>query len=119
MTTTIEEKYVRRTYEMNLTFCDRRSGIKISDQFIIGIWTGVVASLPQINYKSTIIDKITDPSVYTKYLSGGTYDHTEYKWTGWFGGFTGAFSKTVEVPHGYWLVGVATRSGSYLDTLIF
>ncbi len=75
---------------MNVTFRDRKSGIKISDQLIIGIWTGVMASQLMTDYKSIVIDKITDPSVYTRYLSGGTYDSTEYKWTGWFGGFRGA-----------------------------
>ncbi len=74
-------------YELNLTLCDRLSGRKISSQIITGIWTGVAISQIKSTYNVIEINKITDPAVYNKYLSGGIYDSTEYLWTSWFGGW--------------------------------
>ncbi len=62
---------------------------------------------------------IINPSVYYTYFPTGEIDVNEYKWTGDFGQNQGSVNSDVDVPYGYWLVGIQIRCGYNLDGVIF
>ncbi len=83
-----------------------------------GIYTGAKISGIKVSMKQDLMKNIVNPSVYYTYFPTGEIDIYEYAWTPIYGGSIGATSN-VDVPYGYWLVGVTLRCGSNIDAITF